>query len=380
MPDDSRSPNVVALELTGLIYDSVDDASRLPAFLEAFARAVGAPRSVLLLHDTSGEEGAAAVRWLGWPDEDIQLYFDRYCAVDPLRAPSYRAKDGVVAADYDLFPREELERSIAFREFYAPRDCVHSMGGMILTTQTGQSMVTCHRGAEAGPFGEREKSILRPLMPHLKRAALLHGEMGSLRRQVSTFTSHLERYPYPFLLTDGKRRVLYSNAAAREIVATPDGLAIDNGRLAAASPRTDAALGKAMAELAAGHGGSPRRLEVPRPSHRKPYRLILLPIDDSRTLPLGVAVPTVSVIVIDTESLAGPDPEVLRELFSLTPAEARVSAMLVLGQNAKEIASESKTSVETARTHIKRVFSKTGTTRQSEFVFLVLRSIPFRPS
>jgi DNA-binding CsgD family transcriptional regulator len=135
-----------------------------------------------------------------------------------------------------------------------------------------------------------------------------------------------------------------------------------------------------MAELAASHGAAPRHLEVPRPSRRKPYRLILLPIDDSRTMPLGVAVPAVSILIIDAVSLAGPDPEVLRELFSLTPAEARVSAMLVLGQNAKEIASESKTSVETARTHIKRVFSKTGTTRQSEFVFLVLRSIPFRPS
>ena len=326
-----------------------------------------------------GEE-AAAVRWLGWTDEDVQIYFDRYVEVDPLRAPSFGAKNGVVAADYDLCPWEEFERSIAFREFYAPPDCIHSMGGMILTTQTGQSMVTCQRGAEAGPFGEREKSILRPLMPHLKRAALLHGEMGSLRRQVSTFTSHLERYPYPFLLTDGKRRVLYSNAAAREILAEPDGLAFDNGRLAAASPRTDSALGKAMAELASGHGASPRRLEVPRPSRRKPYRLILLPIDDSRTLPLGVAVPAVSILIIDAASLSGPDPEVLRELFSLTPAEARVSAMLVLGQNAKEIAAESKTSVETARTHIKRVFSKTGTTRQSEFVFLVLRSIPFRPS
>jgi DNA-binding CsgD family transcriptional regulator len=379
MPVDPRSAGVVALELAGLIYDSVDDASHWPAFLESFVRAVGASHCVLLLHDMPGVE-AAGVRWVGWTDEDIQLYFDRYFEADPLRAPTFQTKDGGVAADYELCPREELERSVVFREFLAPRDCTHSMGGMILTTQTGQSMVTCHRGAEAGPFGERETSILRALMPHLKRAALLHGEMGSLRRQVSTFTSHLERYPYPFLLTDGKRRVLYSNAAAREVVAEPDGLAIDNGRLAAVSPRIDAALGKAMAELAASHGAAPRHLEVPRPSRRKPYRLILLPIDDSRTMPLGVAVPAVSILIIDAVSLAGPDPEVLRELFSLTPAEARVSAMLVLGQNAKEIASESKTSVETARTHIKRVFSKTGTTRQSEFVFLVLRSIPFRPS
>ena len=102
-----------------------------------------------------------------------------------------------------------------------------------------------------------------------------------------------------------------------------------------------------------------------------------MPIGDSRTIPLGVAVPAVSILVIDLGSLSGPDPEVLRELFAFTPAEARVSAKLVLGQNAEEIAAESKTSVETVRTHIKRIFSKTATSRQSELVSLILRSIPF---
>ena len=346
-------------------------------FLEAFASAVDTPRCALLIHDTSGD-GVAAVCWHGWPDQDIQLYFDRYVAIDPWRTGSLRVPEGTVKADYEIGPREEVASSITFCEFYAPRDCIHTMGGMILTTRTGQSMITCHRGAVAGPFGEKEKSILRALMPHLKRAALLHGEIGSLRRQLTTFTGHLDRYPYAFLLVDVERRILYSNAAAREIVAAGDGLAIENGRLISISPQRETAFGKAVAETAAGRGPSVHRLDIPRPSRRKPYRVILMPIDDSRTIPLGVAVPAVSVLVIDADSFSTPDPEVLRELFSLTPAEARVLAKLVLGQNAEEIAAESKTSVETIRTHIKHIFSKTGTSRQSELVSLILRSIPFR--
>jgi DNA-binding CsgD family transcriptional regulator len=323
-------------------------------------------------------DGGAAIRWHGWPDSDIQLYLDRYAALDPMRIAGTGAVDGTVVADYELCPREQLESSATFREFYAPRDCIHVLGGGILTTPTGQSMISCHRGAEAGPFGEMEKSILRPLMPHLKRAALLHGELGSLRRQLATFTGHLDRYPYAFLLTDGERRVLYSNTAAREIVAARDGLAIENGRLIAISPQQETVFGKLVAELAAGRGPSLRRLEIARPSRRKSYRVMIMPIDDSRTIPLGVAVPVVSMLLIDADSHSAPDPEVLRELFSFTPAEARVAARLVLGQNAEEIATESKTSVETARTHIKRIFSKTNTNRQSELVSVILRSIPFR--
>ncbi len=374
MTDEPQPHGSAEPGLTGLIYDSVNDASRWLAFLDAFAHAIGTPRCALLIHDPEGD-GAAAVRWHGWPDEDIRLYFDRYLTIDPMRKACAATPEGTVAADYELYPRQEFEFSVIFREFYGPRDSIHTMGGIILCTGTGQSMITCHRGAKAGPFGEKEKSILRPLMPHLKRAALLHGELGSLRRQLSTFTGHLERFPYGFLLADAERRVLYSNGAAREIVAARDGLASENGHLIAMSPRSEVAFSKAMADSAAGRGPSVRRLEVPRPSRRKSYRLILMPIDDSGTVPLGVAVPAAGIVIIDSDSFSAPDPEVLREVFSLTPAEARVAARLALGHNAEEIAAEFKTSVETIRSHIKRIFSKTSTSRQSELVSLILRSI-----
>ncbi len=379
MSDEWESQTAAALELSGLIYDSAADASRWLAFLGAFARAIGTPRCALLIHAADADEGTFdVVRWHGWPDEDIRLYLDRYAAIDSLRTGSFQVPEDTVKTDDEIWPREETKSSATFREFYAPRDCIHTIGGMILVTRTGQSVITCHRGAAAGPFGEKEKSLLRVLIPHLKRAALLHGELGSLRRQLATFTGHLDRYPYAFLLADAERRVLYSNAAAREIVAARDGLTIENGRLVAASPQTEAAFAKAVAETAAGRHPSFRRLEITRPSGRKSYRLILMPIDDSRTVPLGIAVPAVSILIIDADSFSTPDPEVLRELFSFTPAEARVSAKLVLGQNAEEIAAESKVSVETVRTHIKRVYSKTATNRQSELVSLILRSIPFR--
>ena len=362
--------------LVGLIYDSVADASRWSVFLDRFAQTIRAHRCALLIHDSEGD-GFGVVRWHGWPDADIQLYTERYGAIDPLRAGSTSLPEGFVGEDTTACSREVMEASSAFREFYQPRDCIYGVGGIILVTSAGSSVISALRGAAAGAFGEGEKAVLSALMPHLKRAALLHGEIGSLRRQLSTFTGHIERYPYGFLLTAPDRRVLYSNAAAREIVASRDGLANDNGRLLAMSPRSEAAFAKAAVDVA-GPGGALRRLEVPRPSGRKPFRLVLMPVNDSKTVPLGVAIPALSVLIIDSESLSEPDPDVLRELFSLTPAEARVSAKLVMGHNSEEIASESGTSIETVRTHIKRTLSKTGASRQSELVSLILRSVPFR--
>jgi DNA-binding CsgD family transcriptional regulator len=364
-------------ELTGLIYDSVSDSSRWTEFMAAFARAAGAPRCALLIAD-SDEPHYSAVLWHGWPDEDVQLYLEKYGEMDPMRLVSYQVPEGTVAADYEICPRDRFESSVIFREFYAPRQFIHSMGGVILTTPTGQSVISAHRGDDAGPFGEKEKTILRSLMPHLKRAALLHGELGLLRRQLATFTGHLERFPYAFLLVDARRRVLYLSAAARELIAERDGLAIDQGNVVATSRKSQASFDKAVMELATGGSTSIRRLEIPRPSRRNPYRMILMPIDGSRTIPLSVAVPAVSILVIDAHSSARPDPAVLRELFSFTPAEARVSMGLVMGQSAEEIALETKTSVQTVRTHIKRILSKTSTARQGELISSILRTVPFQ--
>jgi DNA-binding CsgD family transcriptional regulator len=366
-------------KLIGLIYDSVSDSGRWTEFMAAFGQAVGAPFSALLIAPRD-EPDYSVVRWHGWRDDDVELYLNRYAQTDPLRLVTYQSPEGTVAADYDICPRDRFESSVVFREFFAPRRLVHSMGGVILTTPTGQSVITTHRGDDAGPFGEKEIAILRCLIPHLKRAALLHGELGLLRRQLATFTGHLERFPYAFLLVDAKRRVLYSSAAARGLAAKRDGLTLDQGIIAAASQKSQASLDKAVMELATGGNSSIRRLEIPRTSGRRSYRLILMPINRSRTIPLGVAVPAVSILVIDAHSSARPDPDVLRELFSFTPAEARVSTGLVMGQSAEEIALATKTSVETVRTHIKRIFSKTSTARQGELISSILRTVPFQSS
>jgi DNA-binding CsgD family transcriptional regulator len=271
-----------------------------------------------------------------------------------------------------------MESSVAFQEFYGPRDCIHGIGGTILLTNAGQSTIATTRGAKDGPFGESENAILLALMPHLKRAALLHGELGSMRSQLATFTGHLDRYPHAFLLTDAERRVLYANTAAREFVESRDGLVMEAGRISLLSSKQDKVFRETIGILASGRDAPVRWLEVPRPSSGKPYRLMLMPVHASGVVPLGVSLPTVSVLIVDSESRAEPDMATLRELFSFTPAEARIAGKLVLGRNLEEIADEAGISVETVRTHIKRVLSKTATDRQGELISLILRSVPFR--
>jgi DNA-binding CsgD family transcriptional regulator len=359
--------------LIKLVYDSVADTAGWQIFLDAFVRAVRSTRGSLLIADPT-YHSFGFVRSSGSPPEDVQLFVDRYAAIDPLNAGLYCLPEGAVASDEELCPRKDMLASASFREFYAPRDCMHGMGGAILVTDTGRSIIGAIRGAAAGPFGETEKDTLRALMPHLRLAALLHGEIGSLRAQLATFTGHLDRSPLAFLLIDSESRVLYSNPASREITDRKDALTIEGGIFSLRSSKDDAAFRKKMSTLAS--ASDVRHLEVSRPSHKMPYRLMLTSADSSGAVPLGVSLPAVSVLIIDGESKPNPDTTILRELFSLTPAEARVAGKLLQGLTLDEIAAESKVSVETIRSHVKRILSKTATTRQSELILLILRSLP----
>ena len=66
-----------------------------------------------------------------------------------------------------------------------------------------------------------------------------------------------------------------------------------------------------------------------------------------------------------------PSVELIRSLFDLTPAEARVARGLAAGQTVRDLAADSGTSANTVRTHVNAVLTKTGYSRQSDVVALL---------
>ena len=68
--------------------------------------------------------------------------------------------------------------------------------------------------------------------------------------------------------------------------------------------------------------------------------------------------------------------ELLRCHFGLTPAEARLALHLVAGETLRSAEVKLSISYETARTHLKNIFDKTGTSRQAELVIAIVTALP----
>jgi DNA-binding CsgD family transcriptional regulator len=105
---------------------------------------------------------------------------------------------------------------------------------------------------------------------------------------------------------------------------------------------------------------------VVRRQSKKPIPIKVLPVYGAARSPfLGARF---ILVLRDMETVQKPPLRMLSEIFSLSPAEARVASLLATGLSPGQVASTLLVSRETVRNQIKAVFAKTGTQCQSELV------------
>lgn len=83
-----------------------------------------------------------------------------------------------------------------------------------------------------------------------------------------------------------------------------------------------------------------------------------------------------AILVTITHPRAGKgiDVMLLGSLFDLTPAESRIAAALMQGEDVTSIAKSLHVSVQTVRSQVKAILAKTGTHRQGDLIQLLIRA------
>ena len=176
------------------------------------------------------------------------------------------------------------------------------------------------------------------------------------------------------LVVDRDGIIHYRDRRAAALLQEGDGVKAVRDRLASTDPAAGlAALMKRVADAAATKSpAGPGGVTIERSEGRPPLSVLVTPF---RPEPGASGGPPVGALVfIRAPDWISPAPELLQDLFGLTPMEATVAARLAGGIAPEAIAEAIGIGLSTVRHHIKNLFSKTGTTRQAELVALVLRS------
>lgn len=222
---------------------------------------------------------------------------------------------------------------------------------------------------------------MRALMPHLKRALQIHSRFVEAGVRERGLCDALNRLATGAIVVAKGGRVLFMNDSARETLAQGDGLTIGRGVLRAERPRDTAALRaliEGAIETSCGTGQLPGGvLLLGRPSGQRALQLIISPLR-ARDTGMDPRIHAL-VFVTDPDRAAEPDLTLLRRVHGLSRAEADVARLLLLDKTVREIGDLLGVNVNTVRFHLKQLFSKTGTRRQSELVRALVTTVQVKP-
>ena len=362
----------VPAALLDALYGASLAPSQWPAVLAAVAGFVGGEsgRAVAAL---TFMEGPAPGR--GWLLAGVEGAPER--AYDFLDATAHHAlfvqagtfAEGYVGPSEEFAGEHDLARTTLAREFFADDGSIRGESAVLHATDDLLAAVHVLRSSRGGPWPAGSTGRLRALLPHLRRSIEVYARLRRARAQSEIDRALLDRLDVAAFVLDATGRLARANAAGTALLDRGDGVERVGAGLGCAAASADGALQRAIAEARAGRrraalGGSDVVL-APRRGGR-PLMMFVMGLPDG-----GAA-----VLARDPERQGPHVEELLQRLFQLTPSEARVAVRLAAGEGPAEVAAVLGVTVDTVRTHLKRVFDKTATTRQSQVVRLVMGEVP----
>jgi DNA-binding CsgD family transcriptional regulator len=265
-----------------------------------------------------------------------------------------------------------------YRRFLRPQNVHHVLGADFQSAHgTLYSLRIC-RAADGERFTREDADLLEFLVPHLRMASKIRAQQQGERATWDVLEKTAERLGLGVVILDQAGSVLQTNRVASQYLEGDLGLFVANGRLRASSSGDSAKLRTAITlALEASRVGSAAVTGAFVATALKTGQALGLLV---RSLPAQEAAcadraPAAAVLLRDALQRAEISQPVLQELFSLSRCEARVGILLCAGFTLDEVAEQVGVSRNTVRTHLQTLFQKTGTTRQSEAVRMLLGSV-----
>jgi len=354
--------NLRALDLIGRIYDAAAELGLWQGVVEGLSEALDGS-AVALSFDLPALSRADRCFTAG-----IDVQFGGDC-VDAFLREVPRAPDAVTPFAHE-FSFVHTSADSPIRELASARPMGH-----LIAIEDGRPIasIVAYRKQGSGEFDDSDLAFANRLVSHLTRAFELYRMLSGVTHQRRVLAEVMNRLPAGVILLNEEGRVVLCNRSAKRILGRNDGVSLADDALHAEDAGTEENLQRLIAEATAAPpgGGSGGTLGAPRTACDGAYTISVFRLLPGRTIRDAVA----SVILNDPEIGAEPAVELLRNLHDLTPAEAELAGHLARGHSLEETARARGVSINTVRSQLKVVFSKTGTSRQGELVQLVLRCL-----
>ena len=367
MRDDERLTRLI-----GDIYDAALEAALWPRVLVRIGEFVGAQAGGILSKDSVSKVSIPHYHF-GVDPNFVQIYAETHSKFDPVSTLPFFDVGQIVSIP-ELVPYEEFLEGRFFREWMQPQGLVDAANSVLEKSVLSCSFLTILRDEARGVVDGELRRRMALVVPHVRRAVLIGQVIDLKRAEAATFSDALDGLSAGIFFIAADGRIVHANAAGHAMLSTGTFFRSVSGRLVSSDHQAHKTLHETFIAANDGDAGiGVKAIALPLIAHDgERYVAHVLPLTSGVRRSAGKTyTATVAVFVRKTALEGLSAPEVIAGTYKLTPTELRVLLAIVEVGGIPEVAVALGVADSTVKTHVGRLFEKTGASRQADLVKLV---------
>lgn len=360
-------------DLLGQIYDAALDHSRWQSVVEGIGRFVPGVFVNLFSQDVAHKTAQAFFTY-GIEPHFLDLYFKKYIHINPVFPSMLFFEEGRILTEEDVLPISEFRETLFFKEWIKPQGLIESMASVLEKSATSLAGIAVARGDAQGPVDEQARRRMELVVPHIRRSLVIGKVIDLSKTEAGTLADALDGLAAGMFIVDAAGRVVHANASALTMLSRGSVARMAGGRLSLNDGESAGLLSDVLSKAERGDAAIEMKSAAisVRASDGERYVAHVLPLTGGVRRKAGTAYSAIAAVFISKAKLNVPHPlEALAQAYDLTPGEMRVLTTVVHVSGVPEAVPILGISETTVKTHLARIFAKTGAKRQADLVKIV---------
>jgi DNA-binding CsgD family transcriptional regulator len=348
------------------LYDAVLAQDSFHESLLRLSQASGTAASWLVVRDRMKDD-VRVIAAAGVEPEFQAAYESHYQHSDPAKERYSQVPVGDWWIDSLVLGKGRIRRSAFHQEFLRAHDMASYMGTPLFRSDEREVGLSFLHSTAAGLFTPKSAQSIGPFLSHLRNAVLLRERFQSLAAAAEWSQQILERLPYGVAVIDQGCRILVENSLARGWLAALG----SRRKWSQPLPRNSCSFEELLRRACAVRAPARPQAGMLHLVGRPPCYLVVLSLPATHRFGLNSPQPAALILFYTPGQRRQTLAHVLRDLFSLTPAECRLLDRMSDGSSLYAVADALHLKRETVRSMLKSAFQKTGAHSQAQLLHLV---------
>jgi DNA-binding CsgD family transcriptional regulator/PAS domain-containing protein len=362
------------LDIVGDIYDCAIEPVKWPETLERLVQYIGGVSAAISLQDPLKREVKLLAQYA--IDARFEQVMRDNLQLNPLLSMGWFVDVDEPFTGESVLGREDYLSTRFYKEVVSPHGYYDA--ALALLAKAGNRFGSLSvPGRE--PFSAASIDRLRVLAPHVRRAVMIADLLDARALRQDMLSATLDLLTVGIILVDPRGSIVHTNAAGARMLDERLAVRRDGQYLSCRDPKMANELKKAIECAASGSTADSAKSGIAIPitsAEGGDLAAWILPLD--RGLRNELAAPFAASLAVFLRQMGDTSPfpgELFVKRFGISPAECRVLMMLTQGMSPKEAAETLGISEATAKSHLQRLFQKTGTDRQADLMRLAMSAL-----